>query len=133
MVVLPIIIDTFHNLRFSTQLKLIAFNEMMIMHQAAATMTGMAIIALSIKMKKKEVKFQSVRKCYTIRNDFVACCPAQPNSGYVFGSDINIYDTNGNGDINCGELPSVAKQIVISPGSNPYRLDGDGDGFGCEG
>ena len=55
----------------------------MIMHQAAATMTGnAAIIALSIKMKKKEVKFQSVRKCYTIRNDFVDCCPAQPNSGY---------------------------------------------------
>ncbi len=85
----------------------------MIMHQAAATMTGnAAIIALSIKMKKKEVKFQSVRKCYTIRNDFVDCCPAQPNSGYgrqfyqtADGSDINIYDTNGNGDINCGELP----------------------------
>lgn len=47
---------------------------MMIMHQAAATMTGnAAIIALSIK-KKKEVKFQSVRKCYNIRNDFVDCC-----------------------------------------------------------
>ena len=114
----------------------------MIMHQAAATMTGnAAIIALSIKMKKKEVKFQSVRKCYTIRNDFVDCCPAQPNSGYgrqfyqtADGSDINIYDTNGNGDINCGELPSVAKPvIVISPDSDPYRLDGDGDGFGCEG
>ena len=48
---------------------------MMIMHQAAATMTGnAAIIAVSIKMKKKEVKFQSVRKCYNIRNDFVDCC-----------------------------------------------------------
>jgi len=67
--------------------------------------------------------------------------PAQPNSGYgrqfyqtADGSDIDIYDVNGNGDINCGELPSAAKPvIVISPGSDPYRLDGDGDGFGCEG
>ena len=67
--------------------------------------------------------------------------PAQPSSGYgsqfyqtADGSDIDIYDTNGNGDINCGELPSVTKPVtVISPGSDPYRLDGDGDGFGCEG
>ena len=67
--------------------------------------------------------------------------PAQPSSGYggqfyqtADGSDIDIYDANENGDINCGELPSAAKPvIVISPGSDPYRLDGDGDGFGCEG
>ena len=67
--------------------------------------------------------------------------PAQPSSGYgsqfyqtADGSDIDIYDANGNGDINCGELPSSAKPvIVISLGSDPYRLDGDSDGFGCEG
>ena len=67
--------------------------------------------------------------------------PEQPSSGYgsqfyqtADGSDIDIYDANGNGDINCGELPSAAKPvIVISSGSDPYRLDGDGDGFGCEG
>lgn len=67
--------------------------------------------------------------------------PAQPSSGYgsqfyqtADGSDIDIYDANGNGDINCGELPSTAKPVlVISPGSDPYRLDGDGDGLGCEG
>ena len=67
--------------------------------------------------------------------------PAQPSSGYgsqfyqtADGSDIDIYDDNGNGDINCGELPSTAKPvIVISLGSDPYRLDGDGDGLGCEG
>ncbi|MEC8391894.1 MAG: DUF1524 domain-containing protein [Actinomycetota bacterium] len=66
--------------------------------------------------------------------------PAQPNSGYgrqfyqtADGSDIDIYDANGNSDINCGELPSAAKPvIVISLGSDPYRLDGDGDGIGCE-
>jgi len=47
---------------------------MMIMHQAAATMTGnAAITALSIK-KKREVKFQSVSKCYNIRNYSVDWC-----------------------------------------------------------
>ena len=50
------------------------------------------------------------------------------------GVDIDIYDANANGDINCGELPSAARPvIVISPGSDPYRLDGDNDGIGCEG
>ena len=50
---------------------------MMIMHQAAATMTGIAAItALSIK-KKREVKFQSVSKCYKIRKDFVDWCEFQ--------------------------------------------------------
>jgi len=49
------------------------------------------------------------------------------------GIDIDLYDANANGDINCGELPSAARPvIVISPGSDPYRLDGDNDGIGCE-
>tara|TARA_Y100001970_G_scaffold272958_1_gene370406 strand:+ start:1167 stop:2066 length:900 start_codon:yes stop_codon:yes gene_type:complete len=49
------------------------------------------------------------------------------------GVDIDEYDANGNGDINCGELPSAAKPVtVLNPAEDPYRLDGDGDGIGCE-
>ena len=49
------------------------------------------------------------------------------------GVDIDQYDANGNGDINCGELPSAAKPVtVLNPIEDPYRLDGDGDGIGCE-
>jgi hypothetical protein len=49
------------------------------------------------------------------------------------GVDIDQYDGNGNGDINCGELPSAAKPVtVLNPADDPYRLDGDGDGIGCE-
>jgi hypothetical protein len=67
--------------------------------------------------------------------------PAESSSGYgsqfyqtADGSDIDLYDANENGDINCGELPSVAKPVLVrSPGEDPYRLDGDGDGVGCEG
>ena len=48
--------------------------------------------------------------------------------------DIDLYDANDNGDINCGDLPSVAKPVLVrSPGDDPYRLDGDNDGIGCEG
>ena len=49
------------------------------------------------------------------------------------GVDIDQYDENGNGDINCGELPSAAKPVtVLNSGNDPYGLDGDGDGIGCE-
>ena len=49
------------------------------------------------------------------------------------GVDIDQYDANGNGDINCGELPSAAKPVtVLNPADDPYGLDGDGDGIGCE-
>ena len=49
------------------------------------------------------------------------------------GVDIDQYDANGNGDINCGELPSAAKPVtVLNPAEDPYGLDGDGDGIGCE-
>jgi len=50
---------------------------MMIMHQAAATMTGYAAISALFVKKKREVKFQSVSKCYSIRKDFVDWCEFQ--------------------------------------------------------
>ena len=64
--------------------------------------------------------------------------PAPQNSGSLFyrtanGADIDLYDENGNGDINCGELPAAAKPVeVITPGNDPYDLDRDGDGWGCD-
>jgi len=65
--------------------------------------------------------------------------PIPPNSygsSYYItanGVDIDQYDSNGNNDINCGELPSSAKPVtVINPGVDPYDLDRDSDGVGCE-
>ncbi|GIR37145.1 MAG: hypothetical protein CM15mP49_25300 [Actinomycetota bacterium] len=49
------------------------------------------------------------------------------------GSDIDIYDANGNGDINWRITLRAEASTSYIPGSDPYRLDGDGDGFGCEG
>ena len=47
-------------------------------------------------------------------------------------SCINDYDSNSNGDINCSELPSSARPVELLTGEDPFRLDGDGDGFGCD-
>lgn len=34
-------------------------------------------------------------------------------------------------DLNCSDIPDSKKPIRVT-GSDPYRLDGDGDGWGCE-
>jgi hypothetical protein len=34
-------------------------------------------------------------------------------------------------DLNCSDIPSSKKPIRVT-GSDPYRLDGDGDGVACE-
>lgn len=35
-------------------------------------------------------------------------------------------------DLNCGEIPDSKKPVTVK-GSDPYRLDSDNDGLGCEG
>jgi hypothetical protein len=35
------------------------------------------------------------------------------------------------GDLDCGDIPAAKKPVHVT-GSDPYRLDGDGDGLGCE-
>jgi hypothetical protein len=35
------------------------------------------------------------------------------------------------GDLDCGDISDSLKPIHVT-GSDPYRLDGDGDGLGCE-
>lgn len=34
-------------------------------------------------------------------------------------------------DLNCSDIPSAKKPVRVT-GSDPYRLDGDGDGVACE-
>jgi hypothetical protein len=35
------------------------------------------------------------------------------------------------GDLNCPDIPEAKKPIRVT-GDDPYRLDGDSDGLGCE-
>jgi hypothetical protein len=40
---------------------------------------------------------------------------------------------DASGDVDCGQLPAATKPVrVHSPSNDPYRLDSDGDGVGCE-
>jgi hypothetical protein len=34
-------------------------------------------------------------------------------------------------DLNCSDIPASKKPVRVT-GSDPYRLDGDGDGYGCD-
>jgi hypothetical protein len=34
-------------------------------------------------------------------------------------------------DLNCGDIPASKKPVRVT-GEDPYRLDGDGDGWGCD-
>jgi hypothetical protein len=34
-------------------------------------------------------------------------------------------------DLNCDDIPASKKPVRVT-GSDPYRLDGDGDGWGCD-
>ena len=34
------------------------------------------------------------------------------------------------GDLNCADIPASKKPVRVT-GSDPYRLDGNGDGWGC--
>jgi hypothetical protein len=35
------------------------------------------------------------------------------------------------GDLDCADIPASKKPLHVT-GSDPYRLDGNGDGLGCE-
>jgi hypothetical protein len=35
-------------------------------------------------------------------------------------------------DLNCADIPAAKRPVHVT-GSDPYRLDGDGDGIACEG
>lgn len=40
---------------------------------------------------------------------------------------------DGSGDVDCGQLPAAYKPVaVLNPSNDPYRLDGNNDGVGCE-
>jgi endonuclease YncB( thermonuclease family) len=36
------------------------------------------------------------------------------------------------GDLDCADVRALGKALVVVSGNDPYRLDGDDDGYGCE-
>jgi hypothetical protein len=49
------------------------------------------------------------------------------------GACVADYE-DSSGDVDCGQLPAAMKPVTVkTPGVDPYGLDGDRDGIGCEG
>jgi len=49
------------------------------------------------------------------------------------GACVSDYE-DSSGDVDCGQLPAAMKPVVVkNPSYDPYGLDGDHDGVGCEG
>ena len=49
------------------------------------------------------------------------------------GACVADYE-DSSGDVDCGQLPAAMKPVVVkNPANDPYGLDGDHDGIGCEG
>lgn len=47
------------------------------------------------------------------------------------GCVANYRDSSG--DVDCGQLPAYMKPVIVpNPANDPDRLDGNGDGIGCE-
>jgi hypothetical protein len=48
------------------------------------------------------------------------------------GACVGSY-VDGSGDVDCGQLPAAMKPVaVFNPANDPYGLDGNHDGVGCE-
>jgi hypothetical protein len=58
--------------------------------------------------------------------------PPPPPSSAAAGCNPNYDPCLPNvGDLDCGEISASLKPVRVT-GSDPYRLDADGDGYGCE-
>lgn len=47
------------------------------------------------------------------------------------GACVANYE-DGTGDVDCGQLPAATKPVKLLTSADPYQLDGDDDGYGCE-
>lgn len=47
------------------------------------------------------------------------------------GACVSDYE-DSTGDVDCGQLPKAMKPVAVLTGNDPYRLDSDHDGRGCE-
>jgi len=66
--------------------------------------------------------------CHTGRLSRTASGGNQSGSGCQFGYSPCLPRV---ADLNCSDIPDSKKPIRVT-GSDPYRLDADGDGYGCE-
>lgn len=51
---------------------------------------------------------------------------------YTYSNGVKVYNATSGNDLDCGEIPSYKKPVRINNSSDPWRLDRDNDGYGCE-
>jgi hypothetical protein len=66
--------------------------------------------------------------CHTGRLSRSAAGKRKPGSGCEPGYSPCLPRV---ADLNCADIPASKKPVRVT-GNDPYRLDGDGDGWGCE-
>ncbi|GGU40871.1 hypothetical protein [Nocardioides albus] len=50
---------------------------------------------------------------------------------YTYANGATVYNATSTNDLDCGQIPSYKKPVRVH-GSDPWRLDADDDGYGCD-
>lgn len=50
---------------------------------------------------------------------------------YTYKTGATVYNATSANDLDCGQIPGYKKPVRVH-GSDPWRLDADNDGYGCE-
>lgn len=51
---------------------------------------------------------------------------------YTYDNGEQVYNATSANDRDCGEIPSYKKPVRINNSADPWALDRDNDGYGCE-
>lgn len=51
---------------------------------------------------------------------------------YTYKNGVKVYNASSGNDLDCGQIPAYKKPVRVNNGSDPWRLDRDNDGFGCD-
>ena len=50
---------------------------------------------------------------------------------YTYANGEQVFNATSTNDRDCGEIPGYKKPVRVH-GSDPWRLDADNDGYGCD-
>ncbi|MDQ4112535.1 MAG: hypothetical protein M3306_15780 [Actinomycetota bacterium] len=51
---------------------------------------------------------------------------------YTYFNGAKVYNATSANDLDCGEIPGYKKPVRVNNSSDPWALDRDNDGYGCE-
>ncbi|MER6970527.1 hypothetical protein ABT304_05685 [Nocardioides sp. NPDC000445] len=51
---------------------------------------------------------------------------------YTYANGEQVFNATSTNDRDCGEIPGYKKPVRVNNSSDPWRLDADNDGYGCD-